>query len=486
MDPDPHTLHLRTRTGGHAILVGTGHLTGSGKTLVTQVVEETKPNTIVLELDGTRLSAMRLKLPAGSELPAECHYNPYPAGRPFPGAHGLFFMFTYQMSLLTLTSMLPSVRRVQPGQEFAAACAAAPAGTRVLLGDRDSLVTLRRLSDQLLPSPSLLAAMLASGLGAGWVLHPAYRPSLALTAPVLWAAFWEDWEGLAGALRALSADCRAQHGSGASSHAGQPPWCPGAQAFNSRVEACIRRGGASLSATERAELEKAYLVAYAGLHPGAVAASTPAALGAERDFLLALSLYNAPGEVVVGVLGKAHLPGVQRHWKDFQRQQQVAGEGVLEEEEEEEEEGEGEGEEEEVEEWEEEEEEEEEMDEEEEERTNSGSQRSPPQAGQRKFQRASSSAALASYSPILTPQQRQSYQEMLTSGGKEGVPFVTGVALPALAAGYLLRHAWRGSRMARGIVLTAVSGTLAAVQLSHELNRTFVSVARRVQTKERR
>jgi pheromone shutdown protein TraB len=451
-EKESDVVYLRTRSGGRAILVGTGHLTGNSAAAVADIVKRECPNTLVLELDAQRFRGMGLN----ALLPASCrvevsHPSPYPNGGSLssPGLLGKTLQNYYSFQMHVLGRMLPNLAKAhKSGAEFHAACAAAQPGTRVLLGDRDQNITLRRLEAQ---DPYFILLASSGVLGVGYVLHPAFTPPPQVLLSQVVAAYRNDWNGFADGLKALSELSKR-------AHPGRD-WCPAGDDFNRRLESCLRKGGRALTERESADLQNSFIRAYAGMNPSVCAAAAPAALGAERDFLLAAAMYGAPGRVVVGVIGRAHLPGVVKNWKDFQRSQPgvgvaaaaleegegVGGGGEEEEEEEEGEEEDGE------EEW------EEEGEEEGEDGKGGGHKEKGAQLGPL---RHSSSA-----SSFFTPQQRRYYQDKLTipQGSVRNLALAD-IALP-IAITYGLVRAWRGSFLARGTLLLAVGSIIGSAHV---------------------
>ena len=152
-------------------MVGTAHLSKASNEQVTTIIEETRPDVVMVELDVTRLKRIGIKstdelgLPFATaddiQVPLQDDDKLALANRPWwiPAQDFLLDGFT-QVTRKLLTGMYNDMGSnmsdddddddMVGGGEFLAAINAAkmvPSCEKIVLGDRDSLVTLRRAAE---------------------------------------------------------------------------------------------------------------------------------------------------------------------------------------------------------------------------------------------------------------------------------------------------------------------------------------------------
>lgn len=142
-------------------LIGTAHLSKASNDQVTAVIESTRPNVVMVELDETRLERIGIESTNDLGLPfataddiqvplLEDDKGPKPWWMP---AQNLLLDGFTQVARNLLTGMYndmgDSMGEVGGGEFLAAINAAkkTPSCEKIVLGDRDSLVTLRRAAE---------------------------------------------------------------------------------------------------------------------------------------------------------------------------------------------------------------------------------------------------------------------------------------------------------------------------------------------------
>ena len=142
-------------------LIGTAHLSKASNDQVTSIIESTQPDVVMVELDETRLERIGIESAEDLGLPyvtaddiqvplQEDDKRPKPWWAP---AQDLFLNIFTRVARKLLTGMYDdlgeNVGQVGGGEFLAAINAAkkSPSCERIVLGDRDSLVTLRRAAE---------------------------------------------------------------------------------------------------------------------------------------------------------------------------------------------------------------------------------------------------------------------------------------------------------------------------------------------------
>ncbi|CAM9537974.1 unnamed protein product, partial [Hapterophycus canaliculatus] len=152
-------------------LVGTAHISNSSATLVENVIRDIKPQVVMVELDAKRVGSFIEASKKGDESVTVDYEGgeksaPPPGRKPTP-FFGAFFKQLLDPSVSVndriteffagalgkaISKMYESMdqKGLSSGQEFTIAISEARAcGAKILLGDRDVQVTLRRLSEAL-------------------------------------------------------------------------------------------------------------------------------------------------------------------------------------------------------------------------------------------------------------------------------------------------------------------------------------------------
>jgi pheromone shutdown protein TraB len=193
------------------------------------------------------------------------------------------------------------------GDAVAAAAAARAVGARLILGDRDVGLTVRRLvaesgwRDIAFALPAALAGM---ELGPAQA-RPA-RLALAALAHGVMSAFWASlgaWEAAADALARIATAAES------TSWGSATPAGAAAGAWNTLAIEALRSG--RVESRERLAEARAR-VSSALLRDRLSRAAIPRALGVERDAMLACALQREtpPGALAVAVVGRAHIDGM--------------------------------------------------------------------------------------------------------------------------------------------------------------------------------
>ena len=179
---DPCVSLVQSGTGQQIALVGTAHISDDSAVLVRRVIQQLQPDTVMIELDASRAGRLmqRRDQAAGDTQatpPSASSEDRKPtfgmgqlAGRLLRGDFEEAGAQAVGLSLSSLYKQLDSMG-FQSGGEFVAAVEEADrVGAKILLGDRDARVTIRRLRDAFAevlanppsdvgaPPPSLMSA----------------------------------------------------------------------------------------------------------------------------------------------------------------------------------------------------------------------------------------------------------------------------------------------------------------------------------------
>ena len=262
---DPSVTTLRVPgTSKQVTLVGTAHISDKSAKLVRDVVRRVRPDSVMVELDPLRAAKLR---PGTAGIDAQVVAAA--TSSPSPAQYSLGGMGKQLLRGRTddagtsavgyaLSSLYGSLNKMgfDSGAEFRAALDEAEVvGATVVYGDRDAQATLRRLNDA-------LKELLTSG-----ALWNAPEP------PAEFAALAERMAG-------------AQEKDGKLTKA----------AIDSELSMVQNRANVRILTSYMSD-------AFPPLYK---------ALIAERDEILAASLADAPGDRVVGVVGLAHVDGIER------------------------------------------------------------------------------------------------------------------------------------------------------------------------------
>ena len=147
-------------SGAEVTIVGSAHVSSVSALEVKRVIRETKPDLVVVELDGERLRSL-LKS-ASKERPAA-----HAAKRVSTVSEALKTMANGQLALVAGSLAYATVGAVldsRPGSEFVAAVEAAQeVGAAVVLGDRDQRATVARLYARVRRGSTIFDEMSRSG-----------------------------------------------------------------------------------------------------------------------------------------------------------------------------------------------------------------------------------------------------------------------------------------------------------------------------------
>lgn len=311
---------LRKPDGGEVHLLGTCHSSEASAKEASELVHRVRPSTVVLELCKSRRQ-MLYEEPAGSSqmepastpglrVPSKDHTMSDVASE-------MYGVLTDWTSLIAIQySALDALDASKAGGEFRAAAKAADAvGAHIVLGDRDVNTTQTRLL-RLPPMGEMLSFFFFDD--PAWVERQAFdRHEAARALERTCGALAETLELPPGAARearlaAVSTELARQ-----SVHAVDLSFPP---VFDGVFAHLISRfwNKQVIGRDEKAKLR----VALEGLHrvdPLTTSSMTPTmrrVLLEERNLVLTDALLRAPGERVVGVVGKAHVPGIVKLWEE--------------------------------------------------------------------------------------------------------------------------------------------------------------------------
>lgn len=261
-------------------------------------ISQRKPEGVVLELDARRAKAM-LNLDIDSNVLVS-----YPQEGGFTGVKPLIFMWAAS-SVVGAISEIYGEGFAYGAEAMAAYQAASRFGARIVLADRDILLTMQRTTADI--SAADLMDILPSALG-GVHLAPSYSAPFLLQAKLAWAALRKDWDGMGECLQDLVDDSDANHALYASSQAGRT-----FRTWNGLMIGLIKSG--QINAAGKSALGSSLQRALNLLDEmPELLAELPKAITEERDVLLAHAIRNTPGATVVAVVGRGHLEGIARHW----------------------------------------------------------------------------------------------------------------------------------------------------------------------------
>ena len=174
---DPLVSFVKSAAGQEIALVGTAHISEESVVLVRRIIQELKPDTVMIELDPSRAGKLMARaggqVAVGGDAPTSTPAAAAPAAPQKPATFGMgqvvgrlfkgdFEEAGAQAVGVGLSSMYKQLDSMgfQSGGEFVAAVEEADkVGAQILLGDRDARVTVRRLRDALaevltMPAPA--------------------------------------------------------------------------------------------------------------------------------------------------------------------------------------------------------------------------------------------------------------------------------------------------------------------------------------------
>ena len=164
----PLVATLRSPTSATLALVGTAHISNESANLVRDVIQQVRPDTVMVELDERRASRLVRRDARGAPPPDP---QPYSLAAVFRRLVRLDFDAAGSNAVGTLLAELYKKLDslgFQSGAEFVTAIREADAiGATILLGDQDAEVTLGRLRDALGARARLLRVLGLRGEPAG-------------------------------------------------------------------------------------------------------------------------------------------------------------------------------------------------------------------------------------------------------------------------------------------------------------------------------
>ena len=312
---------LRKPDGGTVYLLGTCHVSSSSGSQAAELVQRTRPSTVVLELCADRSSLLSEVVRVSDSAVANVTDGGFAiaqsSSKTFAGIAGeLGSTLADWTHLIRLQYDALDGLSAPQGAEFReAAAGASRVGARVVLGDRSVHLTTRRLN-QLTPKSELLMALLFED--PIWVeAQSIERHGAALRLQQLSSELAAEVAAPPGPerearLRSLSA--------AVGNHAEDMTTAAIPSFADAVISGLLRRFWCKevIGEAERARL-RAALDACHRIDP-LVGMSMPPTMRQvlldERDVVLAESLKKAPGDVVVGVVGKAHMAGIAAVWHE--------------------------------------------------------------------------------------------------------------------------------------------------------------------------
>lgn len=355
---NPAILDLRSETG-RCIVVGTSHISDVSPQLVARVIRAYRPDAVAVELDLERAKELRLVADAKQALAdPECAAAGtavavdssglavqvvYPTSSIYPGALPLAVQGLLAVTFGSLAHVLGDERaegkQGSYGQEFVVAAAQAsqcltPDGspTQLILIDRELSLTFARMGSSL--GLRDLVDALPSAL-AGVHLYPGYHPPLRYVGKLVWHGLWGDWQMVGRVGRDIVEHSEESMPEVASGNA----LAKQISAFNLLLLPIVESGRIPTrtpadTRNYRQALSTAFTSVLSSLDGDALDSfqdDMPAALTSERDTLLAWALKKCTSEplarsdgnrrrkerVVVGVVGRGHLPGIAREWESL-------------------------------------------------------------------------------------------------------------------------------------------------------------------------
>ena len=304
-------LKLTKPDGGAVYVLGTCHVSEASGSKAAELVRTVRPTTVVVELDPSRAHVLRETREERSDGDA-CAAQEVSL-EDVGSAMGS--VLTDWTSLIGMSyDALRGLETPRVGVEFRAAAAEANAlGADIVFGDRDVDLTALRLR-RLVPLYELALAMVWDD--PGWIEAQALQRHAAAQALQTDSEALCEAVGMAAGserdqkLRSLSASIRA--------HAERADDAAVRGYADATLSGLLRRfwNKEVIGPHERQTLREA-LGAQDRLDPTDNAPLPPSMrriLLDERDLVLAHALHRQRGAVVVGVVGRSHLAGIEREW----------------------------------------------------------------------------------------------------------------------------------------------------------------------------
>ena len=296
-------------SGAEVTIVGSAHVSSVSALEVKRVIRETKPDLVVVELDGERLRSL-LKS-ASKERPAA-----HAAKRVSTVSEALKTMVNGQLALVAGSLAYATVGAVldsRPGSEFVAAVEAAQeVGATVVLGDRDQRATVARLYARVRRGSTLFDEITRSGEDLmeddGSIDPKQGLPGMQKLKHVLEKAGCEYSEAvIKSSMEMLDASLR-----------GLPVRVDDLM----KVRKCAQR----VVEFVRVESFKGNPMFTPGAPKGTAGKkmsivdwATAETVVRERDLILATTLQRDPSaSAVVGVVGAGHVSGISNLWDDIE------------------------------------------------------------------------------------------------------------------------------------------------------------------------
>ena len=307
---------------GVVYLLGSCHVSESSASEAGNLVRRVRPSAVVLELCNGRRGLLTESddvgsQAAGSTQKATTDSNAAPSSTSFSDVAGsMGNVLTDWTQLIKMQyNALDGLEAPKAGAEFrAAAHAAAEVGAQVVLGDRYVNTTTHRLK-RLIPYSELLLAMLLDdpewaekcALERHGAMEELQRTSSALRSTLE----RPPTELRETELRALSAQLALQ--TEAAVEASVPSFTDAVMSGLLRRFWCKEViGDADKARLRRALNEMHRMEPLSGV---SLPPTMRRILIAERDVVLCEALKDAPGERVVGIVGKAHVAGIAQLWE---------------------------------------------------------------------------------------------------------------------------------------------------------------------------
>ena len=313
---------LRKPDGGDVYILGSCHVSDSSASEAESLVRRVRPSAVVLELCNARRGLLTESDDNGGGQASDVSQQSITSTATASNtslaevASSMGNVLTDWTQLIKMQySALDGLEAPKAGAEFRAAAREAEAvGAHVVLGDRSVNTTTLRLK-RLIPYSELVLAMLFDD--SEWIEKCALERHSAMeelqrTSGALQSTLEQPASELRETkLRALSAQLALQ--TEAAVEAAVPSFSDAVMSGLLRRFWCKEVIGDE----DKARLRRA-LNAMHRMDPLSGATSLPPTMRriliAERDVVLCEALKKAPGERVVGVVGKAHVAGIARLW----------------------------------------------------------------------------------------------------------------------------------------------------------------------------
>lgn len=312
---EPGVTVLRKADGGTVYLLGTGHVSASASAQAASLVRRVQPSTVVLELCPGRsnlLHAARIK-PAATATAAASTPPAQHTVSTVAGHMGDVFKDWTSLINMQYGALENSLDSPRAGGEFrSAAEEAGRFGALVVLGDRDVDTTRLRLK-RLTPYHELLMMLLVDdpewAEARGFERHAAAAALRRTSEELAEAVRKPHGEARDAELNALSSALRAH--SDAATEAALPEYA------DAVINGLLRRFWCKelISAADKERLRDALDGIHRADQLGPMSPTMRRVLIDERDLVLCDALRRQPGDVVVGVVGKAHVAGIARLWE---------------------------------------------------------------------------------------------------------------------------------------------------------------------------